>query len=104
MISTEDVIARVRHPYVVATAANLGEIGRRLPDLLAGRVEVGSVVWTVPSKRGHLVVVSTHTQAASLGYERDECIMLGELRVQGNELFLVEARSGQAIDLNQPRL
>jgi hypothetical protein len=97
--------ALIRHPYVMVTADNLDEVRARAPDLLARNVAPGCLLWTVPSKqRGHVAVIWPHKNQAALGYEWDECIMLGPLRVDGKRLLMVEARSRVSIDLNHPRM
>jgi len=103
-VPIESVVARVRHPTTLVTAENVAEVARTMPDVLARIVEPGCVAWTVPGKRGHVVVACPHKEMAGLGYEWDECIMLGSLRMGDDGVFLVEARSGQELDLNHPKL
>jgi hypothetical protein len=91
----------IQHAYVVVTADNLDEVRARAPDLIAHNLEPGCLLWTVPSKRrGHVAVIWPEKAHAALGYEWDECIMFGTLRVDGDRLLMVEGRSRQSIDLN----
>jgi hypothetical protein len=97
--------ALIQHPYVVVIADNLDEVRARAPNLIAHDLEPGCLLWTVPSeKRGHVAVIWPHKNQAALGYEWDECIMLGAIRVEGERLLLVEARSRLSIDLNHPKM
>jgi hypothetical protein len=95
------IVARVQHAYLLVTPENLADSRARAPKLIAESVEPGCVLWTVPSKRGHVVVIWPEKAQAALGYEWDECIMFGTLRIDGDRLLMVEGRSRRSIDLNR---
>ena len=97
----EDVLSRIRHGYIIVKPENIEDARTRTPDLIAQSIEPGCVLWTVPSKKGHVVVIWPEKAQAALGYEWDECIMFGALRVDGDRLVMVEGRSRQSIDLNR---
>jgi hypothetical protein len=95
------IVAHVRHAYLIVTSENLADARGRAPKLIAGSIEPGCILWTVPSKKGHVVVIWPAKAQVALGYEWGECIMFGMLRVEGDRLLMVEGRSRQSIDLNQ---